>query len=241
MKTTFVALSVLLFCGVKASAQDPKFREAEKPRTVAAVTAPAPAGDEKGSAGLINSMELLDDTRPLRVGDLISFRIVEDKSPTLSLYVQASGDIQCPHISLVRAAGLTPKKLAYTIKPRLEQSYFQKATVIVALEREAQDPRLGGGPTSQQQYFTVFGQVGRQGRYEMLPDEEVTVSAAVLKAGGPTQFAKTSKVRIIRKTPQGNKELRIDLDDVMKKGKLEKDIPIRPNDVIIIPEKWLNF
>jgi protein involved in polysaccharide export with SLBB domain len=127
------------------------------------------------------------------------------------------------------------------MKPRLEQGYFQTATVIVALEQMAFEPGRGPGVAPNPDFFTVFGQVGRQGRYEMLQDEEVTLSAAVLKAGGPTQFAKTSAVKIIRKTPGGNKEIRVNLDDVMRKGKLEKDIPIRPNDVIILPEKWINF
>jgi protein involved in polysaccharide export with SLBB domain len=237
--TPFVSLAMLLLGGMAAFAQDPKFREAERPKP--AVTSSAPTTDDsRGSAERINSMDLLDDTRPLRVGDRISFRIVEDKAPVLSLNIQASGDIQAPHLGLVRAAGLTCKKLAYSMKPRLEQSYFQTATVIIALEWTPPVPGMPGSAATMD-FFTVFGQVGRQGRYEILPDEEITVSAAILKAGGPTQFAKTSSVRIIRKAPAGNKEIRVNLDDVMKKGRLEKDIPIRPNDVIIIPEKWLNF
>ena len=55
-------------------------------------------------------------------------------------------------------------------------------------------------------------------------------------------FAKTSKVHVVRKTPQGNNvTINVNCNDVMKRGKLDKDIVIRPNDVIIVDEKVFNF
>ncbi len=185
-------------------------------------------------------MQMLDDSTPLRVGDLVSLRIVEDRDKTLSLRVQQSGDIQAPHLGLVRAAGQTCKKIAFLMKKELEKQYFQQATVIVALEYRP-PPGAASVRPDEMQYFTVFGQVQRQGKYELSPEEDLSISQALLRAGGPTAFGKTKKVHVVRKTPKGNRTINVNCDDIMKRGKLDKDIPIRPNDVIIVDEKLLNF
>ena len=240
MKNIASGLIALTFLASTISgwAQDPKFRDAEA-RRAAPTNATAPQDDSNAAAARINSMEQLDDSIQLRVGDKVSLRIVEDRDKTLSLLVQASGDIQAPHLGLVRAAGLTCKKVAYYMKRELERSYFQQATVIVALESRQQSPAQA---SNYMEYFTIFGQVARQGKYEMIPDEELTVSQAILRAGGFSQFAKTSKVKVIRRVPgKKNAEIQVDCDKIMRKGKLELDIPIRPNDVIIVDERIFNF
>lgn len=246
MKAIATSLLALLIT-TYAWSQDPKFRDAE-PRRIAtsnSAAPAAPASDEtNASVGRISSMQMLDDSTPLRVGDLVSLRIVEDREKTLSLRVQASGDIVAPHLGLVKAAGLTCKKIAFGMKRDLEKQYFQQATVIIALEFRPPNPTAGGnGFTSpDMQFFTVFGQVQKQGKYELLPEEELTISQALLRAGGPTGFANTKKVHVVRRTPsKGNVTINVNCDDIMKRGKLEKDIAIRPNDVIIVDEKVFNF
>jgi polysaccharide biosynthesis/export protein len=243
MKTAIsIALSVLFF-STQSWSQDPKFREAQ-PRPVASSGLPQATDDSNAAASRISSMEALDDTMPLKVGYRISLRIVEDKDKTLSLLVQDSGDIVAPHLGLVRAAGLTCKKVAYNMKRELEKQYFQQATVIVSIELArspyAQNPNQ---PGAIEDFFTVFGQVARQGKYEMFPDEELTISQAILKAGGFAPFALTKDVRIIRKVKTEMKpvEIRINVDEIMTRGRLDKDIAVRPNDVIIVKEKKINF
>ncbi len=225
-----------------AWSQDPKYRDPE-PRRVLSQPSASSADDSNAAASKISSMENLDDTIPLRLGDKVSVRIVEDRDKTLSLMVQDSGDIQAPHLGLVRASGLTCKRVAVNMKKELEKQYFQQATVIVALEqgfRNQLNPNVP--PGMGMDYFTVFGQVAKQGKYEMLPDEELTIAQAILRAGGPTQFAHLAKVKIIRKTPnKGNVPIMVNVKDIMENGKLERDIPIRKDDVIIVPEKIFNF
>jgi len=143
---------------------------------------------------LINSMELLDNSIPLQPDYQISFRIVEDRNEPIRLRVQDSGEIQAPHIGLVRAAGRTCRDLAFIIKRELEKSYYNKATVIIAIDVIPKVSSSGssmgpGGVVRGQEYFTVFGQVLRQGKYELPFDEDVSISQAILRAGGPAQFA----------------------------------------------------
>jgi protein involved in polysaccharide export with SLBB domain len=253
------ATAVALLAGqMIAVAQDPGFlpaqqqsssRQRQQQQSQTAAANPQPASQERddvaASAARITSMGQLDDSRPLRVKDQIVLRIVEDKAEPKSLMIQDSGDIFAPYIGLVKAAGRTPRQLAQQMKIELEKQYFQQATVIVALEREYRDPRTrrpdDGYVVEDMGYITIYGQVIRQGKYEFAPEDQLTASQAILRAGGFAPFAKDKAVKIIRKTPKGNVTLVVNLRDVMTKGRLEKDIAILPNDTIIVEEKLINF
>ncbi len=88
-------------------------------------------------------------------------------------------------------------------------------------------------------YITVYGRVVRQGRYELPPNQKppLTVTGAIAMAGGFEPDAKTKKVKLIRKSPTGNMTIIINADDVLHRGMKEKDITVRPGDVIIVDEK----
>ncbi len=250
MQSYRLSLLACLLIASALQAQDPGFQPARLP-TNQPQTVQAPAsngGDEVRSAGLINSMEQLDNTTQLQPDYQISFRILEDRSEPIRLRVQDSGDIQAPHVGLVRAAGRTCRDLAFAVKKELEKSYYQSATVIIAIDvipRPYGSAVAGGGGGTfvrpGMEFFTIFGQVMRQGKYELPLDEDVTISQAILRAGGPAQFANLNKVKLIRKTPQGNKAVQVNVEAIMKNGALERDIYIRNNDVLIISEKTVNF
>ena len=190
-----------------------------------------------------DKMEDLDDKRPLKIGDKISIKILEDGDRSQSLHVQDSGDIQTPHIGLTQVAGQTCKAVAYDVKSKLEKQFFKKATVLIALERgvemgpeKIRCPGLPGPPC-----FTIFGQVCRQGKYEIAKDEKITISQAILRAGGFTPSPILTKVKIIRKTPKGNTTIFINISDIMERSELNKDILIKAGDVIIIQEKHIEI
>ncbi|QIF04208.1 polysaccharide biosynthesis/export family protein [Roseimicrobium sp. ORNL1] len=249
--------AVLLAGQMIAVAQDPGFlpaqqqsssRQRQQQMQAAAPqqTASQERDDVAASAARITSMSQLDNSRQLRVKDQIVFRIVEDKAEPKSLMIQDSGDIFAPYIGLVKAAGRTPRELAMHMKTELEKQYFQQATVIVALERERPvgpgGSQGGGYVVEDMGYITIYGQVIRQGKYEFAPEDQLTASQAILRAGGFAPFAKDKAVKIIRKVPgKGNVTIVVNLRDVMTKGRLEKDITILPNDTIIVEEKLINF
>ena len=199
-KQTYLVAALLASSLSFSLAQDPGFQPPTAPtKPSAAAPAPEPSrGDEARGAGLIDNMDRLDATNPLQVNDRLSFRIVEEGNIPISGKVMESGDFQAPFVGLVKAAGKTPKALAYEIKTMLEGSYFRKATVIVALDERPKLPngrRGGGGAVGKPvEFFTIYGQVIRQGKYELPFDEDVTVSQAVLRAGGFSQFANAKKV-----------------------------------------------
>lgn len=133
------------------------------------------------------------------------------------------------------------RELAFAIKAELEKSYYKQATVVVAIDKQRERGSRVGIGERDLEFFTVYGQVLRQGKYELPYDEDVTISQAILRAGGFAQFANPQKVKLVRKTPQGNKTIIVNLDTIMGKGNMEYDVYLRNNDVIIVDEKKINF
>ena len=240
VKTFLLASALLLSSAIQSFAQDPGF---QAPRTGSARQTTSPSGASSGattmSAGMLNSMDVLDNTRAIRPGDVLSLRVVEDRKEPIQVSVGVTGEIQAPYVGLVKAAGKTSRQLADSIKVDLEKAYFQTATVIVTID--STPPDRGGIYTTDMEFFTVFGQVIRQGKYEIPSDEDITMSQAILRAGGFAQFANPKAVKLVRTTPQGNKTILINCDDIMRKGNLNNDIYIRDGDVLIIDEKKINF
>jgi len=219
-------------------------------------TIPVPKDDNGSIAAVINSMEKLEKTRKLKEGDYISFRIVEEGSGVAvkRLRITSGGVVNVPHVGLTHAADKTCYQLAKLISLELEKDFFNKATVIIVLDtsweehqrrHQPWDPRFrngmmgAGGDT-----VTIFGQVGRQGKMTLPSDGSLTISSAILQAGGFARFANTKKVRVLRKKGDSEKErfvIIVDVDSIMVSGYLNKDIPLRKDDVIIVPEKIVNF
>lgn len=84
-------------------------------------------------------------------------------------------------------------------------------------------------------FIYVLGQVRVAGSYELR--EPVTLLQAISLGGGVTDRAQKKKIRILRRTPDGEQELiEINLEEI-ENGE-RQDVPIRPNDVIIVPQTF---
>jgi len=63
--------------------------------------------------------------------------------------------------------------------------------------------------------------------------DPVTVRQAIAMAGGALPDTKTDKIRIVRQTPTGNKEIYVDLKAIDKRG--AEDIALQVNDIVDVP------
>ena len=215
-------------------------------------TAPRSA-EAAGSAAIINRMDVLDNGYRIGLGDFLSFRVVEETGPILRLRVQDSGEIEVPNVGLVKAAGRTCKQVAFVVKEALEKDYLKNATVIITLDsygpREKivqpvkKKYRVEKMEIPDPQYVTIFGQVGRQGKLLIPESEELTISGAILQAGGFAQFAKSKAVEVLRKVggTEQRRRIIVNVDAIMRNGDLDKDIILKSGDVVIVKEKLVNF
>jgi len=177
-----------------------------------------------------NSMAVLDDRKKLGSNDFVSFRVVEDRdNESQRLRINDNGELEVPYVGLVAAQGRTCKELAYTIKGLLEREYYYHATVILAVDRVSEKSRGR---------IYVYGSVKAQGPQEIPPDENYTVSKAIIRAGGFGDFANKRKVKVTRKN---GKEFSVDLKRVIEEGHTEEDLVLVPDDQIYVPQRLINM
>jgi protein involved in polysaccharide export with SLBB domain len=173
----------------------------------------------------------LDDKRKLLPGDRVSFQILEDRTNAIPLLVAESSELDIPYIGRISVAGKTCKELANEVKMLLEQDYYYRATVIIGLDALAKV--LGK--------VYVWGPVRAQGPIEIPANETFTAGKAILRAGGFGDFANKKEVKVVRKTPNGNITLKVNMVEVLEKGKTDQDIPVEPEDFIIVPQRAVNW
>ncbi len=179
----------------------------------------------------------IDDNYLLRPGDRVSFSVQEDRRPSIELVVQASGEIDVPAVGRFRAANMTCRDVAVKLKAELERNYYKKATVNLALNQS--------GSTTLQSTSNIriyfLGAVRSQGAREFAPDGTITVSKAILIAGGFGDFADQKKVQLIRRLPDGKSQITVVNVANLLKGKPGIDPVIKAEDMIRVPERLLNF
>ena len=85
--------------------------------------------------------------------------------------------------------------------------------------------------------FYVMGEVKKPGAYQL--DPTTTAIQAVAMAGGFTDKAAPNRTKVIRTHPDGRQEtIVLDLNEVIKRGRKDKDLSLIANDVLVIPETY---
>lgn len=181
----------------------------------------------------VNYMDLVDDHHKLGPGDRVTYRVIEDQDDPRSLTITDSGDLEVPYLGLVHATGKTSLQLAKEIKALLEKQLYYQASVIIAVEL-INKARVTGK-------VYVTGQVRNKGGYEIPAGETLTVSKAILNAGGFSDFSDKKNVHLIRKTAEGKQSFTVNVLNIWERGKLEEDLVVQPDDLIVVPARLVNY
>ena len=146
--------------------------------------------------------------------------------------VSDAGEIDVPYVGRVLAQGQTCKQLALQLKKEFEAKYYYHATVVLSIDSLSKD----------------LGRVYASGALHMpgpikIPDNEVfTASKAVLCAGGFTETADKHGVRVTRREAgQTNQVIRVDVGEILERGRSELDVALEPGDMIFVPERLIIF
>jgi len=176
-------------------------------------------------------MESLDDKYRLAVGDRLSYRIIEDEEDPKPLPVTDSGDVEFPYIGRFAAVGKTCRELAYALKTELEKDYYYHATVVIAVDFM----------TKNRGKVYLIGPVRVPGPQDIPNDETLTLSKAILRAGGFSEFADMKSVKVTRKVAGADKTFTVNVAEILEKGKTAGDISLEPGDFVYVPERGIRF
>ena len=137
--------------------------------------------------------------------------------------VRPDGRISTPLIANIMAAGKTPVQLSEDMDKALSEYIRQpKVTVIV------------------NQALSVLSQVqviGQVVHPESIPYHEgMHVLDVVLAAGGLTPYAAGNDAKLERKVDGRVTVIHVHLSDLLNKGELSQNYPVKPGDVLVVPE-----
>jgi polysaccharide export outer membrane protein len=160
------------------------------------------------------------------VGDSISIKVWGNEKLSIQVPVRPDGKISMSLIGDVLAADSSAEVLAETINGRLlEFIKNPQVTVIVSNPSSADFQarvRVTGAVTSPQSVPFRSG---------------ITVLDLVLMAGGVNQYAVADNAKLYRRVSGEVKVYRVNLDDILKYGKLDTNYMLMPSDIITVPER----
>lgn len=159
---------------------------------------------------------------PYQIGSDDELEIVVWNQPQLSgkVIVASDGTIAMPLIGRVPAAGLTPDALKADLEKRYAR-YVHGANATVRVSDPASH------------VFYVLGSVNKAGAYKLHSGE--VLSQALAQAGGFSEFADPSKIRILRHKENETVVLTVDYNVVRSGGNVTADVPVEPGDTVSVP------
>ena len=183
-------------------------------------TAPVPSATRSSEPQLMqrNSRYVIQREDVL----LLTFPLTPELNQTVT--VQPDGYINLPNAVSVHAQGLTVPELV----DALQKAYVGTLHNPI-IEVDLKD--------FQKPFFTVSGQVGKPGKYDLRSD--ITIAEALAIAGGMKPTAKT-QVFLFHRTSSGLLETRkVNMKDILRGKHQSEDASIQPGDMIYVPEKFI--
>lgn len=112
--------------------------------------------------------------------------------------------------------------------------------LFAILDRGADDIPLEAGDVLQipesRARIAVFGYVNKPGYYEIRETDDTTVADAIALAGDLDRNYKDIRGTVIRLDGEETSEIPVDISR-LRRGDLEQNIPIKPNDIIVVHGK----
>ena len=153
---------------------------------------------------------------------------------TMNVLVDQGGDITLPFLlqEPVACDGLTLEALKQKLV-KAYSKYYRQPMVTVTFA-----PYDGKG-VSPWGTVTVLGEVGNPGPVNMPATMDLTVTKVLQAAGGCKPFADKTAIRVTRCDKDGNQtRTYVNINEIGKDGRVDKDMPLRAGDVVWVPETW---
>ncbi len=172
-------------------------------------------------------------TYRIRTTDKLSIRIFQEDDLSTICRVDAKGSVNLPLVGEVRVYGQTLSQAERTIESAYKDGrYLRKPEVTVTVDEYSI------------REVSIQGQVKNPGRYQLPVEATISVLDLVTKAGGFTDTAQGTAVRVTRMLPDGGtKVLTINVESLIKgKGNVrtngsDSSLLLEPDDIVYVPER----
>jgi polysaccharide biosynthesis/export protein len=175
--------------------------------SVPAAAAPAPA------AGVAVGPEY-----KIGVDDVLDIAVWNNTTVSRTVPVRPDGKITLPLINEVQAAGLTPSQLRASLMAKLVE--YMPTPELSVIVREVHSNKI-----------SVLGEVRKAGRYDIT--QRATVLDAVALAGGFNDWARRSKLVIMRQEASGVKRIPVNYNRIVAEE--DENVILQPGDIVVVP------
>jgi polysaccharide biosynthesis/export protein len=153
--------------------------------------------------------------------DVLTVRVWKNPELSVEAPVLPDGTLTVPLAGSVTAKGLTTAELEDVVTQRLAD--YITAPAVSVIVSQVNSKRVA-----------VVGEVNRGGSQTLAMNARVV--DALSQAGGFTAFANRKKVRIIRRTPDGEISFRFNYDAYQAGHAPGTNVRLQPGDVIVVPD-----
>lgn len=152
----------------------------------------------------------------------------------MEVLVDQNGEITLPLLlqEPVACDGLTLESLKLKLIKAYSRYYRQPMITVTFGQFDARGVSPWGT-------VTVLGEVMQPGPVNMPATMDMTVTMVLKAAGGCKPFADKTAIRVTRCDKDGNQTRTVvNLNEIGKDGRADKDIQLRAGDVVWVPETW---
>ncbi len=184
----------------------------------ASTSYPAPAASASTAATKAPSNDYI-----IGPGDTLQVFVWRNPELSVTVPVRPDGKISTPLVENMVAVGKTSPQLARDMEGVLSE-YVRSPKVNIIV-------------TTAASVFSSVKVVGQVVHPQSLPYREgMTVLDAVLEVGGLGQFASGNRAKVVRQINGHQTTIRVKLADLLNSGDAHENIPLQPNDVLVVPE-----
>jgi polysaccharide export outer membrane protein len=153
--------------------------------------------------------------------DVLAVNIWREPEISRTVPVRPDGKISLPLVGDLHASGATAEQLQNLIKRQL-QAYIAHPEVTVIVQEV------------KSQQVNIFGEVAKPGSYVLA--RNMTVLDALAVAGGLKDFAKATKIYVLRVGKDGGRSrIPFNYKQAIKGRNPAQDIELHPRDTVVVP------
>ncbi len=187
----------------------------QKPPVKNAAVQPAAAQTKQ-----VTSAPPIDENYVIGLEDVLAINVWKDVDHSApQVVVRPDGKITLPLIGDMQANGLTTKQLQEAVAERLKEYFVSVPTVTVTVTKV------------ESKKVSIVGAVTKPGAYPL--GAPMTVLDLIARAGGLTEFAKMTKIKIVRK--RDGRILEFNYKDVMNGKNLGQNVVLENGDIVMVP------
>jgi polysaccharide export outer membrane protein len=229
VKTLSLALAFAASATLGAQSTQPAPQPPSQPRP-APPAAPAPATPTPAPApgtpagGTPNPADQKGVATPtdyvIGPDDVLGVIVWREQDLSTDVKVRPDGKVSLPLLNDIHAAGLTPEQFRKVVTEAAAKFVADPSVTIIVKQINSR-------------MVFVMGEVGKPGTYQLTAP--TTVLQMLALAGGPTAFAKTDEIGVVRTVNGKTTRYLFNLKDVSRGRRMEQNLMLQPGDTIWVP------